>query len=319
MTVLYFCPDFPSPSGGTRTLYQHVRHLNDSGIDACIVHHRSGFKLSWHELSVPVRWLGNRFTCHHEDILVFPEGLVELMKTFRATSHTKIVIALSWSYIYPALAEGEHWRQFGIQDVLTPCRRIQSFVRWTMNLPATLFYHAIDRHRYQPAEAKENLVVYSARKSDAGTNLEKISRYHPILQQLSWQAVDELPESDYARILSKARFFLACGIQEGLNVSVLEAMASGCIVMGFNGGGSDYMTDANALLVENGDYFGLGLRLEEACRRLSQDPTAFDALIHRARQTAEAYMDRDRERKSITAFFAERLYERSLSTATDKL
>ena len=71
--------------------------------------------------------------------------------------------------------------------------------------------------------------------------------------------LNELAEDQYAKELNTSKVFLATSSQEGMPTSTLEAMASGCIVVGFSGiGGNDYMMgegeNQNCILIENGNY-----------------------------------------------------------------
>jgi glycosyltransferase involved in cell wall biosynthesis len=53
---------------------------------------------------------------------------------------------------------------------------------------------------------------------------------------------------------------------EGLGLMSLEAMASGCHVVGYVGnGGVEYATDDNGMWVEEGDHNAFAAKLKEAC------------------------------------------------------
>lgn len=146
--IFYFCPDFSSPSGGTKRLYRHVAHLNRMGFKAFIVHNKRGFVLTWHGYKVPVLWLEDRLSFQDDDILVFPEGMVSFMKQTRNFNCTRIAIALNWAYVYPSLPKGEDWKDYGINQAITPSRVIKDFLEWSMGLGVTLIDNYVDTKRY---------------------------------------------------------------------------------------------------------------------------------------------------------------------------
>jgi glycosyltransferase involved in cell wall biosynthesis len=67
--------------------------------------------------------------------------------------------------------------------------------------------------------------------------------------------VDGLTEAALAMEYQKADIFFATGYPEGFGLPPLEAMACGCVVVGFSGGGGlEYMEDGkNSLVADDGD------------------------------------------------------------------
>src|SRR5262245_31016929 len=117
--ILYFCPDFPQPSGGTKTLYRHVWRLRQLGFEAAIVHQRHGFTLTWHEYAAPVLWLEDRPTFGPADVCVFPEVMLDYIRQTQGFGGQRVVIALSWAPAYHRLRPGERWQDYGITQVIT--------------------------------------------------------------------------------------------------------------------------------------------------------------------------------------------------------
>ena len=90
--ILYFCPDFPQPSGGIKTLYRHVQTLAEMGFDAWIVHQKAPFRVTWHGYEAPTLWLSERPRFAPQDILVIPEVMPQVMQQTARFSGERIVI-----------------------------------------------------------------------------------------------------------------------------------------------------------------------------------------------------------------------------------
>lgn len=308
--IFYFCPDFPQPSGGVKTLYRHVSTLCALGFDAYLVHQKRGFTLTWHDYRVPTVWLEERPQFEADDIWVLPEVMADLIRQTQKLSLQKIVLALSWSPAYNRLRPGERWQDLGVQRVLTKSPLIKRYLEWSMAIPVTLIPEHIDasRYRYAPGQ-KQRQVTYLTRKDAAAEWLQGVlRRKDPALGAYTWLPLRNMTEAVYAQHLRAAAIFLPTTLQEGMHVSALEAMACGALVVGFAGvGGNDYMVGEgarqNCLLVENGNLPQLGERLEAALLALLADPHHYDPIIRQAVQTARRYQDPAAEAQALRAFF----------------
>jgi hypothetical protein len=306
--ICYFCPDFALPSGGTKCLYRHVFQLNRLGCDAFIVHFKRGFKIVWHGYDVPVLWLDDWVRFSPQDVCVFPEGMTQMMKQSKSFNVHRVVIPLSWSYIYESLPPGEDWNDYGIVNVITPSRTTKEFVEWSMNIPTVLIKDYVDcgRFAYRP-DRKIRKISYMSRKS--GDFLSGIlKRKVGPLADYQWSRLLDLTEDQYAAELISSKVYLATGSREGANISVLEAMSAGCVVVGFSGiGGKDYMVaggaEQNCVLVENDDLLALGRAVERVIEDLERDASHFDPLITNAIATASRHRSLDEEGNCLKAYF----------------
>ena len=308
--IFYFCPDFPQPSGGTKKLYRHVHRLHQAGVEAAIVHQRHGFVLDWHAYRAPVIWLEDRPRFGADDILVFPEVMADLIRQTKDYAGQRVVIAMSWQPAYARLQPGERWQDFGVTHVMTTSPVIQRHLAWSMEIDVALVQEFIDPALYTcRPEAKRLQIAYLTRKDASGEWLRGVfARRQPDWHNWTWLPLRNLNEDVYAAHLRAATVYLATTLQEGMHVSVLEAMACGCLVAGYSGiGGQTYMAGSgpgqNCILVENGNLLELGQTLERLLPDLLRDPQGYAALIDRARAAARPYQDAAAETESLLAFF----------------
>ena len=309
--ILYFCPDFPQPSGGIKTLYRHVQTLVGTGFDAWIVHQKRPFQVTWHGYDAPTLWLSERPRFTPQDVLVIPEVMPQVMQQTARFSGERIVIALSWSPTYWNLPAGQTWPSYGIHRVMTKSPLIEAYLRWSMGIEATLIseYVTPDRYFYS-AEVKRPKISYLTRKERSAAWLHQVlvARGEPFTG-FEWMPLRELSEDEYARHLRETAVYVTTNMQEGMNSSVLEAMACGCLVVGYSGvGGNVYMepegTTQNCILVENGNVPALGQRLEGVLRELAADPKAYADVVRSGLETARRYQNPAAEADSLRAVFS---------------
>ncbi len=309
--IIYFCPDFPQPSGGIKTLYRHVTRLVELGFDAWIVHQKHPFRVTWHGYQTPTLWLSERPRFRPEDILVIPEVMPQVMQQTAQFSGERIVIALSWSPTYWNLPSGQTWASFGIRRVITKSPLIQEYLRWSMGIKATLIQEYVTPKRYHLApDAKRPKVCYLTRKERSAAWLHQVlyAKGEPF-NRFEWMPLRELSEDEYARNLRESSVYITTNMQEGMNTSVLEAMACGCLVVGYSGiGGRVYMEpegpEQNCILVENGNVPALGQELETVLRELAAQPDAFSRITESGQATARAYQNPEEEAESLLKVFA---------------
>lgn len=314
--IIYFCPDFSFPSGGIKVLYRHVHQLRQRGLDAYIMHSATGFCLTWHGYIVPTLSLENRTPLHTTDILVFPEGLIDLVKQSGQFGATRVLIPLNWAYIYESLPSSEDWRDYGISHVITPSPVIKEFVEWSMGIDVQLIPEYIDAKKFHAnGRTKKNKIAYMPRKSPVGDTLEHIlKRKSGLAASYEWVRLLDLTEMEYAERLGESRIYLTPSAQEGANISVLEAMASGCLVIGFTGvGGKAFMIGEgdmqNCILVENDDLLGLGKALEQAVERFAKNSNAYDTILENALLCASRFQDEKPEAESLYQYFSALMLE----------
>ena len=310
-TIYYFCPDFPHPSAGTKRLYRHVFHLNNRGYPSVIAHRERGFELTWHGYRVPVVWIQDGLDIKPDDVLVYPEGMVQLMKQTRDIPCKRVAIALNWAYIHRNLPGEETWKDYGIVQTMTPSPVIKAFLEWSMGLDVTLIGNYVDteRYRYDPT-IKRCKISYMARKDPAGEILHTVFKRKGLSSPAIWEWVrlENSDEDTFARHLMESSIFLATSTQEGMPTSMLEAMASGCLVVGFSGvGGNDYLIgsgdEQNCIRVENGNVPELGVILDHVLGNIARGRASYDRIIQNGMETAKRFKDFHEEGDSVAAFF----------------
>jgi glycosyltransferase involved in cell wall biosynthesis len=88
---------------------------------------------------------------------------------------------------------------------------------------------------------------------------------HPRWARIPWVPIRQVSRKACAQVMAESAVFASFSYLEGLGLPPLEAMASGCLVCGFDGhGGADYANAGNGLWVREGDHAGFADALAQA-------------------------------------------------------
>ncbi|RJQ51101.1 MAG: glycosyltransferase [Desulfobacteraceae bacterium] len=310
--IYFLCPDIDIPSGGINRIYRLAQISHEEGYAAHVLHQRQGFRNRWVPSVPPIRYWGNGFNLKKDDVVVIPESEPRAMQQL-PEGIRKIVLALNWSYIFENLPMGDRWADYGIRQVLTASRVIEEFVRWTMDLPVYRIGVPIDHKLfYYDPQQKEPVLAYMAHRNSHGLWLEKIFRQlRRRITRWEWISIKDMTQSEYAAVLRKAKVFIGTGLREGVPGPILEAMASGAVVVGYGGvGGNEFIvpegTGQNAFRVENHDYFALGKVLESVFGLLEGNDPKLDAVRQNGLQTVQP-LTFESEKESLIRFWKEYL------------
>lgn len=267
-SIYFLCPDTDIPSGGINVIYRLADVTRQVGHSTYVLHEKEGFINQWSPIVPQVRYWGTGLPFNQGDIVVIPETEPQAMSQLPDTV-LKIVLSLSWSYIYENLETGYSWPDYGVVQAITNSNVVRGFIEWAMDIPVFKINVPVDHDifHYDP-EAKENMITYMAHRNNQGSLVEKIFQHPPRLSPVwKWSAINNLPLEKYAEILRRSNIFVTTGLKEGMPGPILEAMAAGAIIVGYGGvGGNEYIVpegpDQNAFKVENHDYASLCRKLE---------------------------------------------------------
>jgi hypothetical protein len=291
--IYFLCPDMDIPSGGINRIYRLAQISSEWGFSACVLHQKKGFRNQWAPYDPNFQYWGNGFIFSPGDVVVIPESEPTAMQQL-PNNLRKIVLALDWSYIFENLPMGQRWTDYGICQVLTASRVVQDFIAWTMHLPVYRITPPIDHERfYFDPLKKKNTIAYMAHRNDHGEWIEKIFRQLPRqLSDWNWIPIKGMTVEAYAEVMRRARIFVSTGLREGVPGPILEAMASGTIVVGYSGvGGNEYLVsegpEQNAFRVENEDYFALCRKLESVIKKVERVDPSIDTVRRNASKTVK--------------------------------
>lgn len=286
--ILYVNEDYGLPSGGVRAIYRHVEVMRRHGYEAFVAHQSAGFRLDWFESAEPVLFLDNISAVGPRDIVVLPETLDERRFPQLAGGRT-VLNCRNHYYIFRGLAE----RRMGdrrFEAILCCSAAIRRFVESLgMDVPTHTIPCGIDLAKYRPgSKIRQIALMPRKRPKDAEFIMRCFREIYPEYGDVAWRALTNASEREVAEVLGQSAAFLSLAHTEGFGRPALEAMAAGCVITGFHGGGGEeYATTGNGFWCEDWDLIGCADRLGQALALADAAPN--NRLVRNGRQTAARY------------------------------
>jgi glycosyltransferase involved in cell wall biosynthesis len=273
---IYYACTLPVRAGGELVNFQHVAALRKQGVRAFVLlNPASQVGVPSQPYSVPMVHWGEQVVFSPDDWLVVPEVMPPETFAHLATLPCRVAIHNQNPYYtfrgfvdvagmnaYP-LAGGLCCSQFTRDTLL----RWGSTTDWQVVRPWVLPHFA--QAAEKSAAVRRRQIAYMPRKrpADAAALRTMFRGLFPEHAQVPWVEIKDMPRPQVAQTLAGSLIFASLSKDEGLGLPLLEAMAAGCLVCGFDGGGGkEYASEANGYWVAEGDLEAFAHALDAALK-----------------------------------------------------
>jgi glycosyltransferase involved in cell wall biosynthesis len=232
-----------------------------------------------------------------------------------------VVYSQSWNFLLTTLPSGVRWRQLPVRFIA-----VSYPVAWFMEevlelkvegiLPPTLHPAFLSVRDARPEDMVR--VAWMPRKNKAlAEQVRQVAEAdlarQPGSPAVDWTAVSHLAPQHVAEVFASSHIYLATAFPGGFGLPPLEAMATGCVPVGFTGfGGWDYMRQAcstpytpplrlhappcegNGLFFADGDIMAAGLGLARAIRMAAANTPEWQRLVQAGKAAARHYTREER-------------------------
>jgi hypothetical protein len=308
--VFYHCYDTPIPTGGQKHTYQHVDVLNAHDIEAYVMHQAEGVRLTWFENDTPViarRELDARLD-PARDFVVLPETLGSDVLSYPGR---KVVFNKNLFHGFTAFGYEQRprdpYRHPDVVAVLAVSDHNVAHLRFAYPaLPVYRVVSGIDRRRfvYRPIAEKRRQIVTIAKAPGQLAALFHLLRARALaglnlLGEYTWVLLEDQSEREVAAILADALVLVFLSVEEGLSRLVLEALASGCLIVAYHDGPlAECLPHGTPLQYAN--LIAVARRLEQIAARLAAGDPALEHESTRGRAIAARYSP-ERQAASVMA------------------
>lgn len=298
--LFFVCyPDTNATIGGVKQIYRQVELLVQAGLLAWVVQEQRDFRPTWFASNAPVLDL-NAFNAlppdPDRDLIVLPETWLRCMPSY-FSAVPKVIFNQNAFYTFgldgachaDTLVLYQHPSVKAVVTVSYDSRDL--LVQGCGIKPERCFTvcNGIDPELFYPPAIKHRRIVFPARKlADHARKVALMAGRRSLFQRYPFRELPRMPHQQLAEELREALVFLSIGHPEGFGLPLAEALACGCIVVGYHGlGGRDFALNAMRH-VEYGDLLGFLEALDAELCRFEANPQAVTAERIAVAQTIHA-------------------------------
>jgi hypothetical protein len=262
---------YPNPTtGGDFVNIEHVLALQEMGFPATMVVTSKSFDPQ----GLPPRTRSVHETHFNEDdYLVIPEQDPETLASATRLPCKTVIHNQNTLYLFNAIGSTRELEHGGYGTVISPSLGGANTLRLAGYKGSIDVITPGIPDYFRPLK-KTLTIAYSPRKLPLESSAA-ISIFHSIYPEcahIPWREISGMNRTQVATELGGAAIYAAFSRNESIALSVLEAMQSGCIVVGDHGGaGYDYATDHNGLWAPVTDLIHFAHQIRRAVTLFEQD------------------------------------------------
>ncbi len=312
MSNIYFlCPTAAEPSGGIKQLYRQTDILNRNGFNAAVLHRTPGFRHTWFENRTRIVYAPD-LTFTTDDFLVIPEVFGPQLATF-ARGVRQVVFNQNCyrTFAMYGIEEDESVASYLDPEVVAVIAASDDAMRYlAYAFPAVRLYQislGVDASlfSYQPAK-KRRLAFMPRRLPEDITQVINILRFRGAIDDVELAPIKNMNEDQVAAVMKESLVFLSFNYREGFGLPPAEAMACGCIVVGYaGGGGKDYLLPEFSYPIPDGDIVAFARTVEEVLAEQIQDSARLFEKGRRASEFIRSRYSIKREEETCVAAWRE--------------
>jgi hypothetical protein len=313
VTLYFLAPEDDAPWGGIRRIYLFVDVLNEAGIDAAVVHGESDFRCSWFENKTRVLGAEGLRVSARSDVLVIPEVYGPRLLSL-APGIPRMALVQNPYELYSRFPPGPGLGNLADAKALLGAVVVSTDSEGLLRhafpgLPVHRIVYGVDTGVFYPGPKTPRTVAVMPRKRRAESlAVLGILRSRGCIERAGWRVVeiDSATEQEAAARLRASSVFLSFSDLEGFGLPPLEAMASGCLVAGFDGwGGREYFLPELTFPVPDGDLLGFATVVERLLAQLDAEPDRFQDRIRQAIEFVGTEYTMERQRETLLAAFGD--------------
>jgi glycosyltransferase involved in cell wall biosynthesis len=282
--LLFVCyPDTNHTIGGVKQIYRQVELLKQRGWDAQVLQEQPGFRPDWFESGAPVLDLASYVASGpsaEQDLIVLPETWLTNVPSY-LPGIPKVIFNQNAFYTFGLEGRCEEstlelYQHPDIRGVVTVSEDSRNLLVRGCGVAADrchVVINGIDPNLFHAPALKLRRIVFMGRKhADHLRKVILMARRRPTLARYGFKELPRLTHQEVAQELREALLFLSCGHPEGFGLPLAEAIASGCLVVGYHGlGGRDFALP-HIQAIEFGDLLGFVDAIEAEVQRFEANP-----------------------------------------------
>jgi Glycosyl transferases group 1 len=168
-------------------------------------------------------------------------------------------------------------------------------------------HYGIDSELFAFSRGKKRQIAYMPRKNPLDVQ-QVVVRLRLTGRLEGWELaeISGRTERETAAILRESAVFLSFGHPEGFGLPAAEAMAAGCVVVGYHGyGGQEFLTEDYGFPVAVGDVMAFADAVARVLEELEHEPAALARRVESASRFIREHYSPEREERDLVSIWSE--------------
>jgi glycosyltransferase involved in cell wall biosynthesis len=276
--IYLYGPDDNRPNGGLEKIYRHADVLNRHGIGAAVVHLAEGFRCTWFENHTPIVY-ARTVRPAPEDVIVAAEVFgPDIART--APGIRKVIFNQNCynTFLHYPLDTAAGETPYLHPDIVATITVSQdSFDYLSHAFPKARIFRirpGIDGGLFHAGVVKKPRIAFMPRRQlEEARQVFNILKFRGALSGFDIVEIRDMTHEEAASVLRESAFFFSFSAIEGFGLPPAEAMASGCVTVGFHGrGGREFFGPEFSWPIEFGDILAYAQTAEMLLTRYRDDP-----------------------------------------------
>lgn len=325
--IYFICPTTKAPIGGIKQLYRQVDILNRNGFNAVILHNKRNFRHKWFEnntkieynapLFMQIRWgvkkhalsgltkVFNKLTfaiqsifaskLDNNAILVFPEIFSLSIEKIKTNAPAVIFNQnCYYTFLYNSIdnkAEENPYDNTNIIATIVVSNDSKNYLSFAVpGIEMHRIRLGIDQSKFYYNPNKKKQIAFMPRKLEEDiTQVINILKLRDSLKDWTLVCIDNKNEQEVAQIMRESHIFLSFNHIEGFGLPPAEAMACGCIVIGYTGrAGDEYFNTDFSYPVEDRNIIDFAKKIEDVMLLFDNNKEVF---IEKQKKASQYILD----------------------------
>lgn len=217
--------------------------------NVAVVHQDHNYRPTWFSTEVQVV-CSRKTVLGVNDLLVVPEFMTALLPQLRGCAKVMLNQGL--------FSPGAVWfKDDQVCSIVSTSQYITRYIEFAhpevATMPVRLGYDKLIFHTGNTVKKKQ-IAYMPRRRGEEAQRIIKALERRGVLKGWNVVAIDSLPAQGVANVLRESMIFLSFSQREGFGLPPLEAMACGCLVVGFHGhGGAEFFDPAYCYPIQEDD------------------------------------------------------------------
>lgn len=327
----FVLPDLWRPMGGQTVLYEMAAMLRDIGHETVLIHGGRFHRYAFAETDCEVFYLpelaalgraegwakrarrmmkrmaerGSNlpaplFRPTARDVMVIPEFSYQTYESL-FPNVPLVMVAQDPTALLRAFSQDTEGAYARFASVLSTSETSARSVRTLLSRDSHRMILPVAREGLRADHPKKLQIAYMPRKLRLQSQrvIQTLKR-RPALADVPVVVIENMSNAERDQALNESLIFLAFSNMEGFGLPPAEAMAAGCLVIGYTGvGANEFFTPETGFVVEQNDTPEMVAQVERAITGYRENPAPLDQLRARAAQFVATRYSQERALESL--------------------